>query len=88
MKQLQEAFTTAPLHPCAAFSWKLTLAEQNYDIGNKELLASKLALEELKHWLEGTRHPFVVYTDHRNLKYLCEAKRLNPRQARWALFFT
>ncbi len=28
-------------------------------------------------------HPFVVYTDHRNLEYLREAKRLNPRQARW-----
>ncbi len=27
-------------------------------------------------------------TDHKNLQYLREAKRLNPRQARWALFFT
>ncbi|KAL0149023.1 hypothetical protein M9458_055638 [Cirrhinus mrigala] len=26
--------------------------------------------------------------DHRNLQYLREARRLNPRQARWALFFT
>ncbi|KAF7686650.1 hypothetical protein HF521_015043, partial [Silurus meridionalis] len=32
--------------------------------------------------------PFTVITDHRNLQYLHEAKRLNPRQARWALFFT
>ncbi len=76
------------LHPCAFFSRKLSSAEQNYDIGNRELLAIKLALEEWRHWLEGVRHPFVVYTDHRNLEYLQEAKRLNPRQARWALFFT
>ncbi len=33
-------------HPCAFFSMKLSLAERNYDIGNRELLAIKLALEE------------------------------------------
>lgn len=32
--------------------------------------------------------PFLVLTDHCNLEYLCSAKRLNPRQAWWALFFT
>ncbi len=41
-----------------------------------------------RHWLEGAQHPFMVLTDHKNLQYLKEAKRLNPRQARWALFFT
>ncbi len=75
------------LHPCA-FSRKLSLAERNYDIGNRELLAIKLALEEWRHWLEGAQHPFTVLTDHKNLQYLKEAKRLNPRHARWALFFT
>ncbi len=48
----------------------------------------KLALEEWHHWLEGATHPFIVLTDHKNLEYLRSAKRLNPRQARWALFFT
>ncbi|KAK3517182.1 hypothetical protein QTP70_000778 [Hemibagrus guttatus] len=60
----------------------------NYDIGNRELLAVKLALEEWRHWLEGAKHPFIVLTDHKNLEYLRAAKRLNPRKARWALFFT
>ncbi|KAK3542701.1 hypothetical protein QTP86_034786, partial [Hemibagrus guttatus] len=41
-----------------------------------------------RHWLEGVRHPFKVLTDHRDLEYLCGAKWLYPRQARWALFFT
>lgn len=41
-----------------------------------------------RHWLEGAVHPFLVLTDHRNLEYLCEAKRLNSHQARWELFFT
>ncbi len=84
----QQQGTPAKLHPCAAFSHKLSPAEKNYDIGNRELLAIKLALEEWRHWLEGAQEPFVVLTDHKNLEYLREAKRLNPRQARWALFFT
>ncbi|KAK3573067.1 hypothetical protein QTP86_012286 [Hemibagrus guttatus] len=75
------------LHPCAFFSRKLMAAEVNYDVGNQELLSIKAALEEWRHWLEGARHPFLVLTDHRNLEFLRSAKRLNPRQARWALFF-
>jgi hypothetical protein len=38
--------------------------------------------------LEGAEHPFVVWTDHKNLEYLFTAKRLNSRQARWALLLT
>ncbi|KAK3548239.1 hypothetical protein QTP70_005825 [Hemibagrus guttatus] len=76
------------LHPCAYYSRNLMAAEANYDVGDRELLAIKAALEEWRHWLEGARHPFQVLTDHRNLEYLRGAKHLNPRQARWALFFT
>ncbi|KAK3515156.1 hypothetical protein QTP70_008183 [Hemibagrus guttatus] len=76
------------LHLCAFYSRKLTSTEVNYDVGNPELLAIKAALEEWRHWLEGARHPFQVLTDHRNLEYLRGAKRLNPWQARWAMFFT
>ena len=76
------------MHPCAFFSRRLSPTEQNYDVGNRELLAIKLALEEWKHWLEGTAKPFIVWTDHKNLAYIQAAKRLNSRQARWALFFS
>uniref|UniRef100_A0A3P9IHF7 Reverse transcriptase n=1 Tax=Oryzias latipes TaxID=8090 RepID=A0A3P9IHF7_ORYLA len=75
------------LKPCAFYSKKLTPTERNYDVGNRELLAIKLALEEWRHWLEGAVHPFIVWTDHKNLSYLRSAKRLNSRQARWCLFF-
>ncbi|KAI2666560.1 Transposon Tf2-11 polyprotein [Labeo rohita] len=86
---LSQAVGEPPLlHPCAFYSRKLSPAEQNYDVGNRELLAIKLALEEWRHWLEGSNHPFTIITDHKNLQYIREAKRLNPRQARWALFFT
>eukprot|EP00066_Takifugu_rubripes_P011978 XP_011601244.1 PREDICTED: uncharacterized protein LOC105416325 [Takifugu rubripes] len=74
------------LHPCAFFSHRLSPAERNYDVGNKELLAVVLALQEWRHWLEGATQPFIVWTDHKNLTYLRNAKRLSSRQARWALF--
>ncbi|KAL0199895.1 hypothetical protein M9458_003082, partial [Cirrhinus mrigala] len=88
LSQQQQQGKSNELHPCAYYSKKLSPAERNYDIGNRELLAIKLALEEWRHWLEGSIHPFQVLTDHKNLQYLRDAKRLTPRQARWALFFT
>ncbi|CAJ0965440.1 unnamed protein product [Ranitomeya imitator] len=75
------------MKPCAFFSRKFSPAERNY-VGNRELLAMKWAFEEWRHWLEGARHRVVVLTDHKNLMYLESAKRLNPRQARWSLFFS
>lgn len=75
------------LHPCAFMSHRLSDAEYNYHEGDRELLAVKLALEEWRHWLEWTLHPFQVFMDHKNLEYLQQAKRLNPRQAHWSLFF-
>ena len=75
------------LHPCAFLSRKLSPAERNYDVGNRELLAVKIALEAWRHWLEGAQHPFIVWTDHKNLEYIRKDKRLNSRQARWTLFF-
>ncbi|KAI3354966.1 hypothetical protein L3Q82_004757 [Scortum barcoo] len=80
----------AHLHPCAFFSRCLTPAEANsttWGTGNSSY-AVKLALEEWRHRLEGAAEPFVVWTDHKNLAYIQSAKRLNPRQARWALFFS
>ena len=75
------------MHPCAFLSRQLSRAERNYDVGNRELLAVKRALEEWRHWLEGAEHPFIVWTDHKNLEFIRKAKRLNSRQARWVLFY-
>lgn len=74
------------LHQCAFFSHHLTPTEQNYDVGNSELLVLVLALQKLCHWLEGAAETFIVWTDHKNLSYLQWAKRLNSRQVPWALF--
>lgn len=77
----------AKLKHCAFFSRRLSPAERNYCVGDRDLLAIKLALEEWRHLLEGAEHPFVIFTDHKNLIYLRTTKRLNARQARWSLFF-
>lgn len=76
------------LHPCAFFSCRLTEAESNYDIGNRELLVVKLALEEWRHLFEGTREPFLVWIGHKKLEYIRSTRRQNSRQARWSLLFT
>lgn len=44
----------------AFFSCQLSAVERKYDIGNRKLLAVKLALEEWHHWLEGAKFPFLV----------------------------
>ena len=59
--------------------------ERNYDIHDKELAVIR-ALEEWRHFLEGTEHQFEIWTDHKNLEYFMKAKKLNCRQARWSLF--
>ncbi|XP_054624868.1 retrotransposon-derived protein PEG10 isoform X1 [Dunckerocampus dactyliophorus] len=47
------------LHLCAFFSRRLTQAEGNYDVGNRELLAIVLALREWRHWLEDPDHAIL-----------------------------
>ena len=55
-------------YPCSYYSEKLSPTERNYDVGDRELLVVKLALEEWRHWLEGAKEPFVILTDHRYLE--------------------
>jgi hypothetical protein len=71
-------------HPVAYYSRKLTPAELNYDIYDKELLAIVAALKEWRAFLQGTTEPFIVKTDHKNLTGFLTTKELNRRQVRWA----
>ena len=74
------------LHPVAYRSRKLTRAELNYQIHDKELLAIIDALGTWRPYLINTKEPFKIYTDHKNLQYFQSARQLNRRQARWATF--
>jgi hypothetical protein len=62
-------------------SRKFTIAEINYEIHDKELLAIVDSFQEWRHFLEGAQHPITVYiaiyTDHKNLEYFMSAKVLN-----------
>ncbi|KAI2646060.1 Transposon Tf2-9 polyprotein [Labeo rohita] len=46
---LSQRSSSDKMHLCAYFSHRFSPTEHNYDIGNRELLAVKLALEEWRH---------------------------------------
>jgi RNase H-like domain found in reverse transcriptase/Reverse transcriptase (RNA-dependent DNA polymerase)/Integrase zinc binding domain/Chromo (CHRromatin Organisation MOdifier) domain len=71
------------LHPVAFYSRKLSSAEMNYDIYDKEMLAIVTAFKEWRCYLEGCAHKITVLTDHRNLEWFTTTKNYSRRQARW-----
>ena len=72
------------LHPVAYRSRKFSGPELNYDVHDKKLLAIVDAFEEWRAYLERSKHPIVVYSDHKNLSYFTTTKKLNRQQVRWA----
>jgi RNase H-like domain found in reverse transcriptase/Integrase zinc binding domain len=68
----------------AFYSRQMQGAEQRYDTHDKELLAIKAAMRHWRHYVEGSEHPVVVKSDHKNLTYFLTSKELTRRQARWA----
>src|SRR5262249_51625542 len=75
-------------HPIAFLSKSLSAVERNYEIHDTEMLAIIRALKEWRHYLEGAKHNFEIWTDHKNLEYFRTAQKLNRRQARWSLFLS
>ena len=68
-------------HPVAYFSKKLNLAESNYPIHDKKMLAIICCIREWRTELVGQH--FEVWSDHRNLAYFRKNQHLE-RQMRWA----
>ena len=62
----------------------MTGLELNYNIHDKELLAIVEVLTTWRVYLEGTKDPVQIYTDHKNLLYWTTIKELNRRQVRWS----
>ncbi|KAK9140215.1 hypothetical protein Scep_009896 [Stephania cephalantha] len=65
-------------------SRQLKIHEKNYPIHDLELAAVFFALKIWRHYLYGEN--FVLFTDHKSLKYLFTQKDLNMRQRRWLEF--
>src|SRR5882762_9438750 len=75
-------------HPVVFMSKSFIEAERNYDIYDRELLAIIKALEEWRHYLEGSPHDIEILSDHKNLEIFKEARKLSRRQARWVLYLS
>jgi RNase H-like domain found in reverse transcriptase/Integrase zinc binding domain/Reverse transcriptase (RNA-dependent DNA polymerase) len=65
----------------AFFSKKLNPAQQNYGVGEKEMLSVVEALKEFRTMIYG--YPIKVYTDHQNWTY--DKAFRNARVMRWRL---
>jgi len=52
------------------------------------MLAVIRCLEAWRHYLEGAKLKFEIWTDHKNLQYFMMSQKLNRRQARWALYLS
>jgi len=68
--------------PVTFISKSLNAIEQNYEIHNKEMLAVIRCLEAWRHYLEGEKLKFKIWTDYKNLQYFITSQKLNQRQAR------
>ena len=75
-------------HPIAYFSKSLTPPERNYNIYDCELLSIIYAVKAFKHFLLDAQQKFLIHSDHNNLKYFKSARKIMPRQARWAKFLS
>jgi hypothetical protein len=62
--------------------------ERKYDIYDQELLGIIWALKEWRHYIQGSGHTTIIYSDHKNLMYFQTAQKLNDRQARWLLYLS
>ena len=69
------------VHPVAFHSRTFTVAELNYNIYDKELLAIFEVFKIWQHYLEGLAYPINVVMDHKNLEYFSTTKILTQRQA-------
>ena len=70
--------------PVVYRSKTMTLADCNYDVHDKEVLAIVQAIKEWKRYMAGKLLTEVnILTYHRNLLTFTTTKQLNGRQVRW-----
>jgi RNase H-like domain found in reverse transcriptase len=75
-------------HPVAFLSKTFTETKRKYEIYDRELLGIIWALKEWRHYIQGSGHTTVAYSDDKNLTYFRIAQKLNDQQARWSLYLS
>jgi len=70
-----------PRRPVGFHSQKFTTTEQNYPIYDREFLRIMRGLHCWSHLLKGTEIPVLVFTDHANLRYYRDPRKIGPRVA-------
>jgi transposase InsO family protein len=70
-------------HAVAYTSKRLSKAEYNYEIHDKELLAIMRCLEAWRSELRSCE-AFTILTDHKSLEHFMTKRMLSERQSRWA----
>src|SRR2546421_11838136 len=78
--------TNGDKHPVSYFSQAHSTAECNYAIPNLEFMTIIKALKEWHHYLEGSQHQIIIWSDHENLTRWREPQQLNHQQAHWMLY--
>ena len=63
--------------PVAYIFKSLNEVKRNYEIHDKKMLAIIQCLEAWRHFLEGAKDWFEIWTDHKNLEYFMKAQKLN-----------
>ncbi|KAM5354848.1 hypothetical protein ACJ41O_001494 [Fusarium nematophilum] len=86
--QLGQRDDEGKLHPIAFYSHKLHGAELNYPIYDKEFLAIVNAFKEFRHYLIGSPHRIMVFTDHKNIVHFAKTQELSGRQLRYAEYLS
>jgi hypothetical protein len=61
----------------------MSLAEQNYAVGNQEMYVIVMSCRHWRHHLEGASHPIEVLTDCHNLERFMTTMLVISKQARW-----
>ena len=74
------------IHPIAFHSRSLLPAEKNYDAHDKELAAVIFGFKCGRPLFLGATHAICVRTDHKNLQYFRDPRKITGHQARWIEF--
>jgi RNase H-like domain found in reverse transcriptase len=75
-------------HPVTFLSKTFSETKKKYEIYDWELLGIIWALKKWRHYIQGSGHTTIVYSDHKNLTYFRTAQKLNDWQARWSLYLS